>query len=82
MKRLNLNLEKFIEKQLPIVKTRVRKQAIKNIKKELIFRDKTLKDISDSDLEFLLAEEEEKIWKRFKKGGVFAIALASGIAWF
>ena len=82
MKRLNLNLEKFIEKQLPIVKTRVRKQAIKNIKKELIFRDKTLKDISDSDLEFLLAEDEEKIWKRFKKGGVFAIALASGIAWF
>jgi len=82
MKKLNLNLEKFIEKQLPIVKTRVRKQAIKNIKKELIFRDKTLKDISDSDLEFLLAEEEEKIWKRFKKGGVFAIALASGIAWF
>ena len=82
MKKLNLNLEKFIEKQLPIVKTRVRKQAIKNIKKELIFRDKTLKDISDSDLEFLLAEEEEKIWKRFKKGGVFAIALASGVAWF
>jgi len=82
MKKLNLNLEKFIEKQLPIVKTRVRKQAIKNIKKELIFRDKTLKDISDPDLEFLLAEEEEKIWKRFKKGGVFAIALASGIAWF
>ena len=66
MKKKYLNLEKFVEKQLPTLKIRVRKQAIKNIKKELIFRNKTLKDISDSDIEFLLAEEEEKIWRRFK----------------
>ena len=82
MKKKYLNLEEFVEKQLPTLKIRVRKQAIKNIKKELIFRNKTLKDISDSDIEFLLAEEEEKIWRRFKKGGVFAIALAFGVAWF
>ena len=46
------------------------------------YNGKKAEDISDEDWEHLVADEEIKIWERYKTGGLAAIAALIGITWF
>ena len=75
-------LQSYIDKQKGSLKQKVRNQAINSAKSNLIYSGKKAEDISDEDWEHLVADEEIKIWERYKTGGLAAIAALIGITWF
>lgn len=76
------NLDKIIENQLPQINKKIRDKAIKRVKKDLILHGKIIEDLSEEDLEFLIAEAEMTIWQYYKEGGRIALAALIGITWF
>lgn len=76
------DLQNFIDNQKDSIKLRVRKQAIKNTKKTLIFHEKSIKSLSDEEYEILLADEENKIWQKYKTNTIAGLAAFIGISWF
>ena len=82
MKNRLTDLQDFIDKQRDSVKKKVRKKAISRTESNLILNGRSINDISDEDLEHLIADEEDKIWQTMKTSGIAAVAAAFGIAWF
>lgn len=82
MKNKISDLQEFIDKQRDSVKKKVRQKAISRTESNLILNGRSIEEISDDDLEHLIADEEDKIWQTMKTSGVAAIAAIFGIAWF
>ena len=82
MKTKISDLQEFIDKQRDSVKKKVRQKAISRTESNLILNGRSIEEISDDDLEHLIADEEDKIWQTMKTSGVAAIAAIFGIAWF
>ena len=76
------DLQNFIDNQKDSIKLRVRKQAIKNTKKTLSLHEKSIKSLSDEEYETLLADEENKIWQKYKTNTIAGLAALIGISWF
>ncbi len=79
--RLN-ELQDFIDNQKDSVKKKVREKAISRTESNLIYNGRSIEEISDEDLEHLIADEEDKIWQTMKTSGIAAFAAMLGIAWF
>ena len=79
--RLN-ELQDFIDNQKDSVKKKVREKAISRTESNLIYNGRSIEEISDEDLEHLIADEEDKIWQTMKTSGIAAFAGMLGIAWF
>ena len=82
MKNKISDLQEFIDKQRDSVKKKVRQKAISRTESNFILNGRSMEEISDDDLEPLIADEEDKIWQTMKTSGVAAIAAIFGIAWF
>lgn len=82
MEKGKQDLQNFIDNQKDSIKLRVRKQAIKNTKKTLILHEKSIKSLSDEEYEILLADEENKIWQKYKTNTIAGLAAFIGISWF
>ena len=82
MKNKISDLQEFIDKQRDSVKKKVRQKAISRTESNLILNGRSIEEISDDDLEHLIADEEDKIWQTMITSGVAAIAAIFGIAWF
>jgi len=69
-------LTKLPLSELPIeIKQKVRDKAISNVEKHMISYGKNLNDITESDYEDFVCNEEEKIWKDIKSKSFNAILL-------
>lgn len=82
MKNKITDLQEFIDKQKDSVKKKVRERAISRTESNLIYNGRSIDEISDEDLEHLIADEEDKIWQTMKTSGIAAVAAIFGIAWF
>ena len=82
MKNRFTELQVFIDNQKDSVKKKVREKAISRTESNLIYNGRSIDEISDEDLEHLIADEEDKIWQTMKTSGIAAIAAMFGIAWF
>lgn len=82
MKNKITDLQEFIDKQRDSVKKKVRERAISRTESNLIYNGRSIDEISDEDLEHLIADEEDKIWQTMKTSGIAAVAAIFGIAWF
>ncbi len=82
MKNRFTELQDFIDNQKDSVKKKVREKAISRTESNLIYNGRSIDEISDEDLEHLIADEEDKIWQTMKTSGIAAIAAMFGIAWF
>jgi|TARA_B100001093_G_C26811041_1_gene1007590 hypothetical protein len=82
MKNRLTELQDFIDNQKESVKKKVREKAISRTESNLIYNGRSVDEISDEDLEHLIADEEDKIWQTMKTSGIAAVAAIFGIAWF
>ena len=82
MKNRLIELQDFIDNQKDSVKKKVREKAISRTESNLIYNGRSIDEISDEDLEHLIADEEDKIWQTMKTSGIAAVAAIFGIAWF
>ena len=64
MKNRLIELQDFIDNQKDSVKKKVREKAISRTESNLIYNGRSIDEISDEDLEHLIADEEDKIWQR------------------
>ena len=61
------------------VRSRIRERAIKKAKVRIALHGRTVGDLSEDDLEIIVAEEEEKIRKQLVIAPLIAIAVVLGI---
>ena len=61
------------------VRSRIRERAIKKAKVRIALHGRTVEDLSEDDLEIIVAEEEEKIHKQLVIAPLIAIAVVLGI---
>ncbi len=70
------NLAKTHINELPVdIRQKIRDRAISNVEKNMIAYGRTLNDITESDYEDFVCNEEEKIWKEIKSKSFNAILL-------
>ncbi|MDE0190676.1 MAG: hypothetical protein OXQ90_04905 [Gammaproteobacteria bacterium] len=61
------------------VRSRIRERAIKKAKVRIALHGRKVQDLSEDDLEIIVAEEEEKIRKQLVIAPLIAIAVVLGI---
>ena len=61
------------------VRSRIRERAIKKAKVHIALHGRTVEDLSEDDLEIIVAAEEEKIHKQLVIAPLIAIAVVLGI---
>lgn len=61
------------------IKRKVREVAVKRVQKDLILHGKSEDDISESDLEYLLADAEESVWSEIKQTSLFGVLAMLGL---
>ena len=73
------SIEDFISNQETKVRQKVRNRAIKNAETSLILPNRKVNDLTPEEWEHLVAEEENLVWEKYKKGG---LATLLAIAFF
>jgi len=73
-----------LKKYLPhsLIKKKVREVAVKKVRRDLILHGKSEKDISASDLEYLLADAEESVWSDLKQTSLIGALAMLGLNFF
>lgn len=61
------------------VRMKVREVAVKRVQKDLILHGKSEDDISESDLEYLLADAEESVWSEIKQTSLLGVLAMLGL---
>ena len=61
------------------VRSRIRERAIKKAKVRIALHGRQVEDLSEDDLEIVVAEEEEKIHKQLVIAPLIAVAVVLGI---
>ena len=70
------NLAKIHINELPVdIRQKIRDKAISNVEKNMISYGRSLNDITESDYEDFVCNEEEKIWREIKSKSFNAILL-------
>jgi hypothetical protein len=64
------------------IKKKVRGVAVKRVRKDLILHGKSEEDISESDLEYLLADAEESVWSEIKQTSLLGVLAMLGLNFF
>jgi hypothetical protein len=63
-----------------VIKRKVREVAVKRVRKELILNGKSEEDISEADLEYLLADAEESVWSDIKQTSLMGVLAMLGLS--
>ena len=64
----------------PFIKQKVREQAVKRVRKDMILNGKTEDDISEEDLEYLLADAESSVWNEIKQTSLMGVLAMLGLS--
>ena len=59
---------------------RVRKAAIKRVRKDLILHGKSEDELSEEELEYLLADAEDGVWTDIKQTGLIGVLAMLGLS--
>ncbi|QQF52655.1 hypothetical protein [Campylobacter fetus] len=65
-----------------MVDEKINQMAMDKVKEELAIKGKTTQDLSDKDLEIMLAEERDKIWDSIKNKSLIAVLSLLGLNFF
>lgn len=78
-----MNLDQ-LQSYLPqrVIRRRIRERAIENVRKDLILHGKREQDVSQEDLEYLLADAEKEVVSRLKQSSLVAALALLGINLF
>jgi len=73
-----------LKRYLPnrVIKQRVRSTAIKRVKKDLILHGKKESDLTEEELEYLVADAEQSVWGDIKQTGVIGALALLGLGMF
>jgi hypothetical protein len=63
-----------------VIKRKVREVAVKRVRKDLILSGKSEQDISEADLEYLLADAEESVWSDIKQTSLMGVLAMLGLS--
>lgn len=63
-----------------VIKRKVREVAVKRVRKDLILNSKSEEDISEADLEYLLADAEESVWSDIKQTSLMGVLAMLGLS--
>ncbi len=63
-----------------IINRKVRDVAVKRVRKDLILSDKTEGDLSEADLEYLLADAEQSVWSDIKQTSLIGVLAMLGLS--
>jgi len=63
-----------------VIKRKVRKVAVKRVRKDLILNGKSEEDISAEDLEYLLADAEESVWSDIRQTSLIGVLAMFGLS--
>jgi len=63
-----------------VIKRKVREVAVKRVRKDLILNGKSEEDISEADLEYLLADAEESVWSDIKQTSLMGVLAMLGLS--
>jgi hypothetical protein len=78
--RFNPRLQKYLAS--PFIKQKVREQAVKRVRKDMILHGKTEDDISEEDLEYRLADAESSVWNEIKQTSLMGVLALIGLSFF
>lgn len=73
-----------LKRYLPnrVIKQRVRNAAVGRVKKDLILHGKKEADLTEEELEYLVAEAESAVWGDIKQTGVIGALALLGLGAF
>lgn len=73
-----------LKRYLPnhVIKQRVRKTAIKRVKKDLILHGKQESDLTEEELEYLVADAEQSVWGDIRQTSVIGVLALLGLSAF
>ena len=63
-----------------VIKRKVREVAVKRVRKDLILNGKSEEDISEADLEYLLADAEDSVWSDVKQTSLMGVLAMLGLS--
>jgi len=64
------------------IKKRVRRVAVKRVRKDLILHGKSEDDLPESDLEYLLADAEDSVWSEIRQTSLLGVLAMLGLNFF
>ena len=65
-----------------VIKRKVRHEAVKRVRKDLILNSKCEEDISEADLEYLLADAESSVWSDIRQTSLIGVLAMLGMSFF
>ena len=63
-----------------IIRRRVRAVAVKRVRKDLILHSKAEDELSDDELEYLLADAEQAVWSDIKQTSLIGVLAMLGLS--
>lgn len=63
-----------------VIKRKVREVAVKRVRKDLILNGKSEEELSEADLEYLLADAEESVWSDIKQTSLMGVLAMLGLS--
>ena len=64
------------------IKRKIRHEAVKRVRKDLILNSKCEEDISEADLEYLLADAESSVWSDIRQTSLIGVLAMLGMSFF
>lgn len=64
------------------LRQKIRDTAIRRAQTRILLAGRRVEDFAEHELEFVVAEEEEKIYGNLKEKGLLALAAALGLGWW
>ena len=65
-----------------MIKRKIRHEAVKRVRKDLILNSKCEEDISEADLEYLLADAESSVWSDIRQTSLIGVLAMLGMSFF
>lgn len=63
-----------------VIKRKVRKVAVKRVRKDLILHGKAEDELTEEELEYLLADAEASVWGDIKQTGLIGVLAMLGLS--
>jgi hypothetical protein len=63
-----------------VIKRKVRKVAVKRVRKDLILHGKVEDELTEEELEYLLADAEDSVWGDIKQTGLIGVLAMLGLS--
>ncbi len=65
-----------------VIKRKIRHEAVKQVRKDLILNIKCEEDISEADLEYLLTDAESSAWSDIRQTSQIGVLAMLGMSFF